>query len=211
MKRFRFFFIVLFLTGCTAVHEWNYTPLPAQTGKTEYKAVLIHPDLRDVRPAYQMPVEGTAAGAKLRPVSQLAQGAAAELENTGIFRAVNHTDNTDFNTLPQGSFLFLQGDLKQAGLKVSDGRASWGILGLPFWLVGIPYGKTENVLEIHYRLLDGTSRVLFEKTYTARHDKYNGYYYNPVEAEFEPLLRQISLELAADLKDCCAKQPKICN
>ncbi len=27
MKHFRFF-IVLFLTGCTAVHEWNYTPLP---------------------------------------------------------------------------------------------------------------------------------------------------------------------------------------
>lgn len=77
MKHFRFF-IVLFLTGCTAVHEWNYTPLPVQTAA----------------------------------------------ENT----------------------LFLRGDLN-----------------------------------------------------------------NPVEAEFEPLLRQISLELAADLKDCCAKQPKICN
>ncbi len=86
--------------------------MPAQTGKTEYKAVLIHPDLRDVRPAYQMPVEGTAAGAKLRPVSQLAQGAAAELENTGIFRAVNHTDNTDFNTLPQGSFFVFAGGFK---------------------------------------------------------------------------------------------------
>lgn len=210
MKHFRFF-IVLFLTGCTAVHEWNYTPLPAQAEKPEYKAVLIFPDLRDVRPAYQMPVEATFAGAKLRPVSQFAQAAAAELENTGIFRTVNHTDRTDFDASPAENTLFLRGDLKQADLKVSDGRSSWGILGLPFWLIGAPYGKTENVLEIHYRLLDGTSYVLFEKTYTARHDKYNGYYYNPVEAEFEPLLRQISLELAADLKEYCSRQPKICN
>lgn len=210
MKHFRFF-IVLFLTGCTAVHEWNYTPLPAQAEKPGYKAVLILPDLRDVRPAYQMPVEATFAGAKLRPVSQFAQAAAAELENTGIFRTVNHTDRTDFDASPAENTLFLRGDLKQADLKVSDGRSSWGILGLPFWLIGVPYGKTENVLEIHYRLLDGTSYVLFEKTYTARHDKYNGYYYNPVEAEFEPLLRQISLELAADLKEYCSGRPKICN
>lgn len=210
MKHFRFF-IVLFLTGCTAVHEWNYTPLPAQAEKPGYKAVLILPDLRDVRPAYQMPVEATFAGAKLRPVSQFAQAAAAELENIGIFRTVNHTDRTDFDASPAENTLFLRGDLKQADLKVSDGRSSWGILGLPFWLIGVPYGKTENVLEIHYRLLDGTSYVLFEKTYTARHDKYNGYYYNPVEAEFEPLLRQISLELAADLKEYCSGRPKICN
>lgn len=210
MKHFRFF-IVLFLTGCTAVHEWNYTPLPAQAEKPGYKAVLILPDLRDVRPAYQMPIEATFAGAKLRPVSQFAQAAAAELENTGIFRTVNHTDRTDFDASPAENTLFLRGDLKQADLKVSDGRSSWGILGLPFWLIGVPYGKTENVLEIHYRLLDGTSYVLFEKTYTARHDKYNGYYYNPVEAEFEPLLRQISLELAADLKEYCSGRPKICN
>lgn len=210
MKHFRFF-IVLFLTGCTAVHEWNYTPLPAQAEKPGYKAVLILPDLRDVRPAYQMPVEATFAGAKLRPVSQFAQAAAAELENTGIFRTVNHTDRTDFDASPAENTLFLRGDLKQADLKVSDGRSSWGILGLPFWLIGVPYGKTENVLEIHYRLLDRTSYVLFEKTYTARHDKYNGYYYNPVEAEFEPLLRQISLELAADLKEYCSGRPKICN
>ncbi|MGN1079831.1 MAG: hypothetical protein ACI4TE_06625 [Alphaproteobacteria bacterium] len=34
---------------------------------------------------------------------------------------------------------------------------------------------------------------------------------NPVEAEFEPLLHRISLELAADLKEYCSGQPKICN
>lgn len=79
--------------------------------------------------------------------------------------------------------------------------------GLPFWLIGAPYGKTENILEIHYRLRDKTSRVLFEKNYAAKNGRYNGYYYHPVEAEFEPLVRQISLELAEDLKNYFSENP----
>ena len=207
MMKYLTFLFFLFLAGCTTVHEWNYTPSPAKTAKPESKIILLHPDLHDARPAYQMPVEGTFAGAKLRPVSQFARAAAAELSSTGYFQAVNHTDDADFYNAVPDNAMILQGELKRADLNLSDYRASWGIIGLPFWLIGAPYGKTENILEIHYRLRDKTSRVLFEKNYAAKNGRYNGYYYHPVEAEFEPLVRQISLELAEDLKNYFSENP----
>lgn len=214
MKNKLFLLLAVFLSGCTSSIPWRYEPAVSTEKGVETPYVLLVPDFIDERPQTMAVstgsflisrtsylVERELIGREVKPLENMAEATAQELETSRLFKKVFYTNDPVFYQNPIQSQLILEGTLSRAQLETEDGYTNSGILGV-FFVLGIPYAKTTQTLEIIYRLKQPDGTILFEKLYSANISKYHGFYYNPfMKLTFEPLLKDILLHLKSDLAE----------
>lgn len=217
MKKILICLSMLFLTGCVQVHSWKYTTEQRSYEEPKSNLTIVVPPMRDTRKN----TNGTKASSMLAliplvPYSKasvfnapegnpfilnnlkvsedLAKTTAEELQAASIFKNVHFS----FDTKP--SDLILEATINKFRIK-----RYWTFYGLSLpgdllWYLGLPAGTRHNDIAIKYELKDQKGNIYFSKYYSAHKKAYQGLYYNlDIAGDFEPLMKEINMELIKDL------------
>ena len=125
---------------------------------------------------------------------ELTQSLVEELQNANVFKKVITTDNS-----PQNSFM-LTGNIKKFRLKKYWSFYGFAPLGVALWYLGLPAEKIYKDVIIEFTLTNNHNNIVFHKEYSAQDTYLMGLYYTGDDSEFEPLVKEIYLNLIKDLK-----------
>ncbi len=217
MKKILICLSMLFLTGCVQVHSWKYTTEQRSYEEPKSNLTVVVPPMRDTRKnkngseasallalvplvpysknaVFNAPEGNTFLLNNLKIAEDLAKTTSEELQAASIFK------NTYFSFDTQQSDLILESTVSKFRLK-----KYWTLYGLSFYgallyYLGLPAGTRHNDIAIKYELKDQKGNIYFSKYYSAHKKAYQGLYYNlDIAGDFEPLMKEINMELIKDL------------
>lgn len=208
---------MLFLTGCVQVHSWKYTAEQRSYEEPKSNLTVIVPPMRDTRkntngakasallalvplvPYSKQAVFNTPEGHpfilnNLKIAEDLAKTTSEELQSASIFK------NAHFGFDTKQCDLILESTISKFRIK-----RYWTFYGLSLpgdllWYLGLPAGTRHNDIAIKYELKDQKGNIYFSKYYSVHKKAYQGLYYNlDIAGDFEPLMKEINMELIKDL------------
>lgn len=209
------FLFLLCLTGCST-KPWEYTPEDKTQASILFNNTLNVKPLQDIRkkgsdfqasallawipivPYSKVRVIDTPDNAtnllEMDIEPELTQSLVEELQNANVFKKVITTDNS-----PQNSFM-LTGNIKKFRLKKYWSFYGFAPLGVALWYLGLPAEKIYKDVIIDFTLTNNHNNIVFHKEYSAQDTYLMGLYYTGDDSEFEPLVKEIYLNLIKDLK-----------
>ncbi len=217
MKKVIIYLMCFLLTGCVQTHSWKYTTEPRSYSEPKSNLTVSVPPMRDTRKNENGMMKASALLAliplvpysknqvlnapegipfifnNLKVAEDLAKATSEELKASSLFKNVYFAFDT------KNSDLILEATVQQFKIK-----RYWTFYGLSLpgdllWLLGLPAGTRHNNVVIKYELKDQKGNIYFSKKYSAHKKSYQGLYYNLDMGNFEPLIKEINLNLIADL------------
>ncbi|HUA33103.1 MAG TPA: hypothetical protein VMA09_05820 [Candidatus Binataceae bacterium] len=219
----------LIVTGCASRAGWQYTPNPAQparvqvpvtvavthfkdergTTNTQYYAVCLIPLVPYCTASYERPENAngflTMGAYNFRPSDDLAEAAATELRQTGMFKDVFVTNRAQ----DPGAQLELRGTILSTNWDASRYSYMLGPYSSVLWILGLPLGSAQNKLELHLVLVATSSgQQLWTTDISQDYSTTEGFYYDFATDFGYPQMFRTGMEPAvASLEAYVAQQP----
>ena len=216
-------------TGCASKAGWQYTPNPAQPAKVQVPLTLAVAHFKDVRgstntqyyvlcviplvpyctASYERPENAngflTAGAYNFRPSDDLAEAAATELRQTGIFRDVFVTNRAQ----DPGAQLELRGTVLATDWNASRYSYMLGPYSSLLWALGLPLGSAQNTLKLQLELVVPSSgQQLWATEISQDYSTTEGLYYDYATDFGYPQMFRTGMESAiASLESYVAQQP----
>lgn len=191
--------VAMAASGCVSNAGWHYTPNEAAPAGTTLPVTIAVQRFKDERPIenttywwlcqipavpyctsdYGRPDTAngflTAGAYNFRPTADLANAAASELRQSGMFHDVFVTARN----YPPGAQLILKGTVLSTQWQAAEYAYLIGPYKAVFWLLGLPIGTVNDTLKLHLQLIQQSSgAVLWTHTISEEYSKTEGYYYN---------------------------------
>ncbi|HYB91375.1 MAG TPA: hypothetical protein VEC38_10045 [Candidatus Binataceae bacterium] len=222
--------LLLALSGCSTNAGWNYVPSPARVASKQAPVSLAVAHFQDQRGSensyyrwlcafplvpyctstYDRPDAAngflTVAAYSFRPTDDLAEAAALELRQTGMFRDVFVTDKT----VDPGAPLMLHGTIQSTKWNGATYTYLLGPYGPLLWLFGLPIGSATNALALHLELADVASgRVLWTQDISQNYSITETYYSNfNKDFGYPTMFRDGMAPAVTSLESWVASQPQ---
>jgi hypothetical protein len=216
-------------SGCVSNAGWEYRPNPAEPAGVSVPLAVAVPHFQDDRPeqnsthfflclipavpyckaSYHRPDTAngfhTVNSYNFRPSEDLAEAAASELRQTGMFREVYVTDRSQ----DPSAQLVLRGTIMNTDW---DGtRYTYGLAGdgQVLWLLGLPLGTVDDHLSVGLDLVEERSgTVLWHYDLSREYQKTEGLYYNYGEDfGYAKMFREGMKDAMASLENYVRSQP----
>jgi hypothetical protein len=215
--------------GCASNAGWQYTPgrelqassrLPIslaierfedkrETENSRYFWACMIPLVPYCTADYHRPDTAngflTAGAYNFRPSEDLAQAAASDIRNAGMFRDVFVTDH---NADP-GATLVLRGAINNTDWNGTMYSYLLGPYGSIPWLFALPVGSVSNTLNVRLELAEAsTGRVLWTTDINQGYEQTEGLYYNfGTDFGYSQMFREGMAAAVTSMKAYIASQP----